>query len=60
MRRTIGFETDDRDSNTDTESFIEINPRRMSNHEMETSPSVGVTSEKFARQNRTVNDPIPQ
>ena len=60
MKRTLVVETDEVDSSTETESLIEITPRRMSDHEVETSSSVSVTSEEVARQIKVVTDPLTQ
>ena len=58
MGTTSGVETDDIDSSAETESLLENTPRRVSEHEIETSTSVFVTSEQIARQIRTVTDPL--
>ena len=60
MKRTVAVETEDIDSSTETESWIEHTPRRMSDHEIETSSSVFVTSEEVARQIKAVTDPLSQ
>ena len=39
---------------------MENTPKSMSDHEVETSPSVSVTSEEVARQIEAVLDPISQ
>ena len=46
MKRTVAVETDDIYSSTETESWIENTPRRMSDHEIETSLSVSVSSQE--------------
>ena len=40
--------------------MIENTPRRMSDHEVEASPSVSVTSEEVAWQVKAVTDPLTQ
>ena len=58
MKRTIGTETDDIKSSTETETLIQSTPSRMSDHETENSSSVSVTPEEVARQIRTVTGPL--
>ena len=60
MKRTVAVETDDIDSSTETESLIENIPRMMSDHEIEASASVSVTSGEVARQIKAVTDPLSQ
>ena len=60
MKTSVAVEIDETDSSTDTESLIDIIPKKMSDHEVETSPSVSVTSEKFARQIKPATDPLTQ
>ena len=60
MKRTIAVEADEIDSSTATESFIENTPKMMSDHKVETSPSVSVTSEEVSRQVKAVTDPLTQ
>ena len=60
MKRTIGVETDDIDSTTEIERLTENTLRRISNHKIETSPSVSVTSEEVARQIKAVTRPLSQ
>ena len=58
MKKTVSVETEETDSSTETGSSIENTPRKMSDHEMETSPSVSVMSEEVARQVEAVTDPL--
>ena len=60
MERTVSDQTDEIDSITETESLIENTLRSMSDHEVETSPSVSVTPEEVARQIKAVTDPLSQ
>ena len=60
MKRIITVETDYKDSSTATENLIENTSRKMSDHEIVTSPSVSVTSEDVARQIRAVFDSLLQ
>ena len=48
MKKTVAVDTEETDSSTETESLIENTLRRMSDHEVETSPSVSITSEEVA------------
>ena len=59
MRRSVAVDTETA-SSTETESQLENTPRRMSDHETETSPSVFVTSEEVAPQMKTVTYPLTQ
>ena len=58
MERTISVETEDIGSSTETESLIENTPRKMSEYEIEASPSVSVTFAEAFRQIRAVTDPL--
>ena len=58
MKRIIGVETDDLDSRTETESLVKNTSKRLSDHKIETSPSVKIMSEEVARQIRTQTDPL--
>ena len=58
MKETIGFQTDDIESGTETENLIANTPNRMSNRDAENSPSVSVTSDKAARQIRSLFDSL--
>ena len=58
MKRTIGIETDNKESSTETESIIAITPCGITDYEIENSLSLSVTSEKVARQIRAVIDPL--
>ena len=57
MKMTLAVETEDMDSNTQTKSFLKNTPRKMSDHEIETSPSV---SDEVAWQIKPVIDPLSQ
>ena len=60
MKRSVGVETEETDSSTETESLPEHTPRRMSDPENEASSNVSVTSEEVARQIKAVTDPLTQ
>ena len=60
MKKTLGVETEDIDSGTETESLIDNTRRRMSDHKLDTSRSVSITSEEVARQIKAVTDPLLQ
>ena len=59
MKLAISVETDI-DTSTETENLRENIPRRKSDHKMETSTSVSITSEAVDRQIRAVIDPPSQ
>ena len=58
MKRFIVIETDEIESSTETESLINNTTRRMSDHEIENSSSVSVTSEEVDQQIRAVTYPL--
>ena len=60
MKKAVAIETDEIDSSTETESLITNTPRRLSDHEKETSPSVSFMSEEVARQIKSVANPLIQ
>ena len=60
MKRSVGVETDETDGSTEIESLKENTPRRMSDHEVEISPSVSITSEEVACQIKAVFHPLTQ
>ena len=60
MKRSVAVENEEINSSTETESFLENTPRRMSDPKTETSSSVSVTSEEFARQIKAATDPFTQ
>ena len=60
MKRAVAVEIDETDSSTETESLIKNTPRKLSDHKVETSPSVSVTSEKFVCQIKAVTDSLTQ
>ena len=57
MKRSVAVETEENDSSTETERVLSHTPRRMSDPEIETSPSEAVTSEDVERQIRGRNRP---
>ena len=60
MKNTVAVKTDETDSSTETESLKENSPRTMSDHEIEKSPIVSVTSAETARQGKAVTNPLIQ
>ena len=60
MKRALAVEIEENDSSIETESLLARTPRRMSDPEIETSPSEAVTSEDVERQIRAVTDPLTQ
>ena len=50
MKKTVAVETEETDNCNETESLIENNPRKMSDHEIEASPTAFVTSEEVSLQ----------
>ena len=60
IKRTIGIETDDIVSTTETERLIEHTLKRMSDHKLETSPSVSITFEEGTQQFVADIDPLTQ
>ena len=60
MKRTIGIETKDTNSNTETESLVVNTPGRRPDKEDESSPNVSVTSEEVACQIKAVTDSLSQ
>ena len=58
--KTIAIGTGDLYSSTGTENSIELTPRRMSDHGLEASPSVSVTSEEIAGEIQAVAVPLSQ
>ena len=60
MRRAVAVETDEIDCSSKTDSLIKNTTRRMSDHEIETSPSVSATFGEVARQIKPVADPLTQ
>ena len=60
MKKTIGTETDNIESSTETKTLVANTPVRMSDHEIKNSSSLSITSEEVFRQNRAVTDPLTQ
>ena len=60
MKRTMGVEKNDTESNIETESLIRSPPGGITDHEVENSSSVSVISEVVARQIRAVVDLLTQ
>ena len=58
MQNTIDAESDDIEKSAETEKPIENTPSRMSDHEVENSSSVSVTSKEVSRQITAVTDPL--
>ena len=57
MKKTVAVKTEETDSSTEIESLVVNTPRGMSDHEIETTPSVSVTSEEVTRQFKAVTVP---
>ena len=60
MKRTVAVETDDIDRSAKIASLMGITLGRVSDHEIETSPSVSVTSEEVAQKIKAVTDLLSQ
>ena len=60
MKRFVAVETEENDSSIETKSLLAQTPRRMSDPEIETSPSKTITSEDVERQIRAVTGPLTQ
>ena len=60
MKKSVAAKMEETDSSTETESLLENTPRRMSDPETFTAPSVSITFEKVARQIKAVTDPVTQ
>ena len=60
MKTSVAVEIDETDSSTQTESLIDIIPKKMSEPELETSRSVSITFEENSLQIKAVTDLFTQ